>query len=365
MVSGPFEELVGKPFHVVCSKEQNTEHYTAIDARSTAARGKCLVVFANYASGGCYMFHGGSSGEPQPNIEISLNAFGVFAYARAIKNINVGDEMYLALPSKLSKLTATQLLIPSNAEMEASLNLNPADFVIPELPDAPRCLEILFSGLTHEETARAQEFIANAETLPKSTSMHILEADCLNISAGSFVRFRPLEWADDIMVDAWSTLLRETDKKMRFHNPYRKHALIFNTCLDIFHRIQNEEWDKLNRLFRSDRIEQNLSFLDYDRLMIPLNHSNTHWTLMVAYLDKKTVVYMDSLHSVKPPKDKDPKMLLHFLRIFADIDNRPFDISEWNFVSVKPLKQVNIIHSLYFMLFQQRYLLLSTMLLID
>ena len=66
---------------------------------------------------------------------------------------------------------------------------------------------------------------------------------------------------------------------------------------------------------------------------------------MAVYMQQKTLVYMDSLQTSKPPPDKDPKVLLQFLQVFADIDKRPFDITEWKFVSAKPIKQVKFHHS--------------------
>lgn len=338
VVRGSFLELLQQPFVIVCYKDH--DQYVGIDLRATTLKGECFTWFANYAHPG-YYFHGGSSPNPQANVELCFNQFGVMAYVRAIRNINPGDEMYLSLPNGASKSQVFQYLIPNTIAMEQHRNLNPSDFPMPEIPHPEICLSIIYEDVTAEERLRAKEFFRLALIACPKTPLHVIEADNLHLLPGTFLKFKPGEWACDHSIDAWSTVLRDIDHKLSIENPHRKKTLLLNTCIDIFQRIQMEDWEGLNRLFRKTRIDANLSFLDYDRYVIPLNHGNQHWALMVAYLDRKTLVYVDSFHKEKPPKDQDPKLLLKFLNVFAELDKRCFDIDQWRYVSAKPIKQVS------------------------
>ena len=346
VVRGSYLDLLAQPFVIICYKDRN--EYVGIDMKATTTTGECFAWFANYAYPG-YYFHGGSSSpNPQANIEICCNQFGVMAYVRAIKNIYPGEEMYLT-PIGATRSQFAQYLIPNTIAMEQERNLNPSDFPMPEILHPEKCLNIIFEQLTSEEKLTAIEFFQTASSACPTTPLLYMEADNLELLPYTFLKFKPGQWACDHNIDAWSTVLRDIDHKLTIENPLRKKTLLLNTCIDIFQRIQNEEWEGLNRLFKKTRTNENISFLDYDRYVIPLNHADQHWALMVAYLDRKTLVYIDSFHNEKPPSNQDPKLLLRFLRFFADLDKRCFDITQWKYVSAKPMKQVsNFYYSLIY-----------------
>ena len=134
----------------------------------------------------------------------------------------------------------------------------------------------------------------------------------------------------------------EIDNRMLFNNHLRKKTLFIETVYVIFDLIKNKEWHKFTKIYSKKIAPINLSFLDYDRIIIPNCDNNIHWNIYVIFLDKKTIVYYDSFNPGRP-KFKDPKSLLELVQHFSLQDGRSFDKNEWKFVAAKCRQQVRII----------------------
>ena len=87
------------------------------------------------------------------------------------------------------------------------------------------------------------------------------------------------------------------------------------------------------------RSQAGLSFVDYDRIVIPVN-KNLHWTFQTIYLNKRTIVYSDSFNHTTGSKKNHPELLIDFVEYFSTLDNRRFDRKFWKIVQAKTMQQV-------------------------
>jgi len=332
VVEGSFYNLVRKPFHFFYKSEAGSHlKITAIDAYASAKKGQCLIAYANFATHS-YMYHGGTS-NPSANMELAFDGFDALIYIKSTKQIHPGEELLLPIAEHLN-------YIPASLADERKMNMNPVQFLIYENFQPHRCLELLMTDLPPNKTEEALQYITKANECDKDAVFIIQNS--VTLIAGDILRYEPSRrlWANDNILDLWSLLLLDIDSSLCARDPSRKKTLIFGTVVDIFTRIKDNEWAGIERLYRKDRKKAQLSFLDYDRIYIPINEKNNHWTLLCIYTASKTMTYVDSFHKEKPPKEKDPKLLFGFLEHFALLEKKPFDRREWKFTSVKGVKQV-------------------------
>ena len=332
-VVGNFLSLVRKPFHFFYKKQEGESHLkrTAIDAYASAKEGQCLIAYANFAHPS-YMYHGGTS-NPSANMELGFDGFDALIYIKSTKQIHPGEELLLPIGEHIH-------YIPTSFIDERRMNMNPLQFPIYQNFQPHRCLELLTTDLPFNKKEEAIKYIAKAKKCHKDAVFIVQNS--VTLLAGDILRYQPINgpWANDNILDLWSRLLIDIDSSLCARDPSRKKTLIFGTVVDIFTRIKDNDWAEIERLYRKDRRKAQLSFLDYDRIFIPINEKGTHWTLLCIFSASKTMTYVDSFQKEKPPKEKDPKILFGFLEHFALLENKPFDRKEWKFSSVKSVKQV-------------------------
>ena len=160
-------------------------------------------------------------------------------------------------------------------------------------------------------------------------------------------------WANDKVIAIWMCQLREIDAAMCKEDRLRPKTLFIDPIVDLHELIAAQKWFKINKLYKKMRSQAGLSLVDYDRIVIPVNE-HLHWTFQTIYLNKRTIVFSDSLHRSASKRKNAPESLLDFVEYFSKLDNRRFDRKFWKIVQAKTMEQVHYIY-----LFIMKYLRFS------
>jgi len=147
-------------------------------------------------------------------------------------------------------------------------------------------------------------------------------------------------WATDQMIAMWMYNLRQLDECMCRLDNTRPKTLFIDPIISFHECIAKNQWYKLNRLYKRMRSQTNMSFLDYDRIVIPCNQKQNHWSLQVIYFKQKVIVYYNSYDTVKVPEYLSMDLVYRFLEFFANLDKRQFQRNLWKSVIAKCSPQV-------------------------
>lgn len=160
-----------------------------------------------------------------------------------------------------------------------------------------------------------------------------------NLTIGSFRKLNPeklkqhrsgFNWLDDELINFYMAMLddRDIEKSKKF--PGRRHNLYFQSFF-YSKMYENNEYKYINveRWTISHFEKTSLTIFDLDKIFIPINTGNTHWTLAVVYVQEKKISYYDSFHGAGSVRLNNIKNWIKDEAAKARID---FNISEWTTV---------------------------------
>lgn len=161
-----------------------------------------------------------------------------------------------------------------------------------------------------------------------------------NIPKRPLINKRTAFWANDAMITCWMYQLREIDRIMCEADPIRPKTLFIDPVIGLHKLIADKKWLAINKLYIKQRKSLRMSFVDYDRIIVPINEDESHWTIQTIFLNKRTIVYYNGYNSRMPAKDSLPSLLLDFVEYFSTLDRRLFDRSLWNVIQANTTVQV-------------------------
>jgi sentrin-specific protease 1 len=113
----------------------------------------------------------------------------------------------------------------------------------------------------------------------------------IDITVSKIVCLKPNTWLNDEIVNFYMCLLQERDDQLSAaSNGARKRSHYFNSFF-ITKLLENGTYNYGN----VKRWTKKFDVFAMDRVFMPVNLSNTHWTLAVAYIQKKEIHYYDSM----------------------------------------------------------------------
>ena len=133
---------------------------------------------------------------------------------------------------------------------------------------------------------------------------------------------KPRTWVNDELINFYMNMLMVRDEKLSTNNPERRTSHYFNSFFmgklltdGQYNYAAVKKWSKKFDVFEKDKV------------FIPVNISNSHWTLCVVYVQKKEIAYYNSMRgSGKKYLDA----LLHWLKDEAtEKENPTLDTSAW------------------------------------
>jgi sentrin-specific protease 1 len=144
---------------------------------------------------------------------------------------------------------------------------------------------------------------------------------------------RPEAWLNDEVINFCMSMLEERDIKLSAKYPSRKKSHYFNS---FFMEKLLGPGHKKYAYKDVQRWTNGIDIFELDKVFIPINISQTHWTLAVVFIQQKEIHYYDSMNG-DGTKYKDA--LLKWLIDEARKKNSTFDASEWKLKSMKDCPQ--------------------------
>eukprot|EP00602_Paraphysomonas_sp_CaronLab_P000220 CAMPEP_0185030244 /NCGR_PEP_ID=MMETSP1103-20130426/17070_1 /TAXON_ID=36769 /ORGANISM="Paraphysomonas bandaiensis, Strain Caron Lab Isolate" /LENGTH=521 /DNA_ID=CAMNT_0027565287 /DNA_START=187 /DNA_END=1752 /DNA_ORIENTATION=+ len=99
----------------------------------------------------------------------------------------------------------------------------------------------------------------------------------------------PNTWLNDEVINFYMQLLMERNSSQCAKNPNMRSSHYFNSF--FIDRLMENGGYSYNLVRRWTK---KFDIFEKEKVFIPVNISNTHWTMMVAYVQKRHIVYLDS-----------------------------------------------------------------------
>ena len=148
------------------------------------------------------------------------------------------------------------------------------------------------------------------------------------ITYDTFKRLKPDTWLNDQIINFYFELLQKEDEDLCRINPKRKPSLFLSSYFIEKLLGKNHNVFSYNEVIRwcvttcKERFGKNTDFtvFDFDKIFVPVNISNTHWTLLVLYQDLKEIKYFDSGLGKKFISTWNPNLYLKALLKWYSLD---------------------------------------------
>jgi len=140
----------------------------------------------------------------------------------------------------------------------------------------------------------------------------LLDVHNLGVQARSFCTLLPGVWLDDQIIHAHLALLQMRNPRTMYLNlVLSQHLPPHRTTFD---------YDEVRHMYRT------IALFDKDLILMPINITNTHWTLIAMDIVTKTISYYDSMRGNGQLYVDNA---LAYLRASAEARGLPFNDAEW------------------------------------
>jgi sentrin-specific protease 1 len=159
----------------------------------------------------------------------------------------------------------------------------------------------------------------------------VIEKFNIPIKKKSFRRLRPGKWLDDELINFYVELLSERDINLSAKYPDRKKSVYFNTFfIEKLTGASKSEFIYENVKKWLHKRKSNTCIFECDKVFVPINITQSHWVLVVIFVQEKRIAYFNSLRG---SKEYDGTVfvdaLLKWVKEEANTENLAFDSSEW------------------------------------
>ena len=159
----------------------------------------------------------------------------------------------------------------------------------------------------------------------------------IELKRRSMKTLRKGKWLDDDIINSYIVCLQRRDMDMCDGDSERKPSYFFNT--HFYSKLTNPEFT-YNDIKKWGEKCNGSNIFDLKYLVVPINIGNRHWTCAIVFMEKRKIVYYDSL----PTGDQDELMkpILEYLSYECqDKLGRDFDASQWTLESGNTPQQKN------------------------
>jgi Ulp1 family protease len=182
------------------------------------------------------------------------------------------------------------------------------------------------------------DFFVDVNDLEKDALMRMFELtgseeictlNNIPITFDTFNCLKPNTWLNDQIINFYFELLQKEDEELCRINPERKPSLFLNSffiqkLLGIDHNVFS--YNQVMRWFVTtckERFgEDGFTVFDFEKIFVPVNISNTHWTLLVLYRDLREIKYFDSGLGIKFRPTWNPDLYLKALLKWYSLEAR-------------------------------------------
>ncbi len=156
----------------------------------------------------------------------------------------------------------------------------------------------------------------------------------LSLHQSTLESMRPREWFNDDVITAYMALLQ--------HSRAGKKNVFMNT---LFYGMYVSKYDptyaKKSAAVRHPRVAgmtRRLKTTDPVQIFVPVNHNNTHWTLIVIDVKNKQVISLDSLNKERKTPRRE---MLEWIEREHIVKGKPFNKKEWTTFKANAPSQTN------------------------
>ena len=171
---------------------------------------------------------------------------------------------------------------------------------------------------------------------PEDEAVFKHEASKVKLMGRDLARLAPGSWLNDETINLFMRLLQERDTRIHERSDAADFAKchFFNTFFltKLYKGADGYDYNAVRRWTMPARLkatgQSRSSILDVDKIIVPVNQSNTHWTVAVVDLRNERLEYFDSLGG------EDDECLAHLAQYVVDefqnkrAEDRP-DVLEW------------------------------------
>eukprot|EP01082_Thalassiosira_pseudonana_P006196 g5317.t1 g5317 contig2:249184-250035(+) len=204
-------------------------------------------------------------------------------------------------------------------------------------PPESNNLEMAANMLKNDLTPLQQTLVDGAIHGSGPLSEVLASSGSDNVLRGSMQRLKPKVWLNDEVVNYFVNFcLASRDKNMHNDNANHRRSHFFNsffvqTLFNEKNGNANEKGKyKYPNVKRWHKHAPGKNIFEQERIFFPISINNSHWALVVAFMDEKRIQYYDSL------KWNGTKYLKGILQYLQDDYKRQFrsdmDTSEWRLV---------------------------------
>ena len=173
------------------------------------------------------------------------------------------------------------------------------------------CIDNIFNGVDSEDV--------------------VIEKFNIPIKKKHFRRLRPGKWLNDELINFYVELLKGRDRNLSAKYPDRKKSVYFNTFfMEKLIGVSKSEFNYENVKTWLHKKKSNTCIFECDKIFVPINITQTHWVLVVIFIQEKRIAYFNSLRG-KEEYDGTVFVdaLLKWVKEEANTENLAFDSLEW------------------------------------
>lgn len=145
-----------------------------------------------------------------------------------------------------------------------------------------------FRKLTKIESTTAEAILRG----PQSRELLIYKFN-IDITRAKIVCLRPTTWINDEVINFYMSMLKERDDALAEKYPKHRRSHYFNSFFmnKLLLVDGKEEYDYKG----VRRWSKKFDTFAMDKVFVPINISNSHWTMLIIYVQRKEIHYNDSM----------------------------------------------------------------------
>ena len=254
---------------------------------------------------------------------LRLNKSTLEIYKRNLQIYKIGRQNIAALPSKKEEPLKTEQKLKTFLDHCTGRNLS-----------AGGDLEKYLKNLRNYTLSSDQLHIIE-NLLKRDPCSLVLSNLCgCEITIRKILCLRPGYWLNDEIINFYMVMLQRRHDRLVEQKQRNTKFLFENSFLMATLFPEESKQYSFGETLKRRAIKKDV--LNQERIFIPINISNTHWTLLIIFLDEKKLCYYNSL------KDGGSKWLNIALTWLKDVSKEikgaddDFNIEEWKLIESDP-----------------------------
>lgn len=205
-------------------------------------------------------------------------------YLKTLQILMKEKEEDLLKGSAKRDLTITERI---EAEMRSNKTTPPNDWDsdLEEMDIDSPLLQGRRQPLTSEERNKVERILRGPHT-----DEVIIDKFNIEMTRNHFICLSPGTWLNDEVINFYMSILMERDEQMVQKKQKQRTSHYFNSFF-FTKLLENGQYNYSN----IKRWTRKFNIFEKEKIIIPVNLHNTHWTLLVIYMQKKEIHYYDSM----------------------------------------------------------------------